>query len=173
MCALAGGIIAGSCAQLMVHPSIGIVLGGCMGIGSVLLSRVWEALQRAMPRFLWDTSGVFFLHGVAGLISAVIGAIVTGSYQAEGVRDGIHGVPFFQVFGAENEEQAQAQWATMFISLGIAFGGGLFTGLAMRYLPGLRHRSLKEVPNFTDHRDWKTPRDFVSIITASQLKGSK
>lgn len=122
---LAGGVAIGSAADIIATPCgsmiIGFIAGAISAIGFAYLS---PFVKKHL--ILHDTCGVINLHGIPGIIGALVSAIVAsrlditfgdnlaGGYPAQAART--------------PQEQAGYQLAGLGVALGISIGGGLITG---------------------------------------------
>lgn len=134
---LAGGVAMGSSASMAVYS------GGALGIGCLagLLSCVgYNFVQPALERRikLHDTCGVHNLHGMPGVLGALISAIVAGV----GANADVYGSQLADNFpaGYSAGKQAGIQIASLVTTLAIAIVGGSLTGLIIRPLSySVRH----------------------------------
>jgi ammonium transporter Rh len=122
---LAGGVAIGSAADLVVTPAgsmiAGFIVGSISAFGFAYLNTY---VKKAIK--LHDTCGVLNLHGIPGVIGALISAIV--AYRA-GDNYGSNLPIVYPLQAARTpQEQAGYQLAGLALCLGIAIGGGLFTG---------------------------------------------
>jgi ammonia channel protein AmtB len=109
---------------------------------------------------MYDTNGVLYLHGFTGILGAVAGMIATGVAKIRWSDTGhrILGLDFSYIFYQEYHKQAEYQIAVMAISLGFGVIWGIVTGLVIRYFKWFKSR---HEPNFSDTRDYWTPKDFT------------
>ena len=128
---LAGGVAMGSSASMAVYP------GGALGIGCLagLLSCVgYNFVQPFLERRikLHDTCGVHNLHGMPGILGALISAIVAGV----GANADVYGSQLADNFpaGYSAGKQAGIQIASLVTTLAIAIIGGTLTGFIIRPL---------------------------------------
>ena len=122
---LAGGVAIGSAADLVVTPAgsmvAGFIVGGISAFGFAYLSAFVKKHLN-----LHDSCGVLNLHGIPGVIGAIISAIVASRVDQ---TYGDNLANQFPLQAARTpDEQAGYQLAGLGVCLGIAIGGGLFTG---------------------------------------------
>jgi len=152
---LAGGVVVGATADLMMSPvgalAAGTVAGGVSVLGFTYLSPLLSSRLR-----LHDSAGVHNLHGIPGLISALLSVI----YSALATEE-TYGPSLYSIFplrapeeGSEELErlrlispelkasvgrsaggQALAQLAATGVTLVFAVVGGLVTGFILRLGP--------------------------------------
>lgn len=128
---LAGGVAMGSSTSMAVYP------GGALGIGCLagLLSCVgYNYVQPALERRLrlHDTCGVHNLHGMPGVLGALVSAVVAGV----GATADVYGSQLADNFpaGYSAGKQAGIQVASIVNTLVVAIVGGSLTGLIIRPL---------------------------------------
>jgi len=128
---LAGGVAMGSSASMAVYP------GGAIGIGCLagLLSCVgYNYVQPFLEKKikLHDTCGVNNLHGMPGILGALISAVVAGA----NANSEYYGSELLANFPAEYtaSKQAGIQIASIVNTVVFAIVGGLLTGLIIRPL---------------------------------------
>jgi len=128
---LAGGVAMGSSASMAVYP------GGALGIGCLagLLScfgynYIQPALEKKIK--LHDTCGVNNLHGMPGIIGALISAVVAGV----GADSEVYGSQLADNFpaGYTPGKQGGIQVLSIVNTVVIAIIGGLLTGMIIRPL---------------------------------------
>lgn len=114
---LAGGVAMGTSASMPVAPFGALIIGGVAGVLSVCgYSYIKPALANAIN--LHDTCGVHNLHGMPAILAAVASVIRCAS--------GYYIDPFTSA-----QQMALSQLACLGITLGIAIGGGIITGMVM------------------------------------------
>nr|CAD7427515.1 unnamed protein product [Timema monikensis] len=74
---LAGGVAVGTVCDLMIHPFGAVLIGMLAGVVSVLGYRFLQPYLLSLIH-LHDTCGVNNLHGIPGVMSGVMGAVVAG-----------------------------------------------------------------------------------------------
>lgn len=90
---LAGGVAAGSAADMVLHPSVALLVGAVSGTVSVFgFSTIQGFLERTTGEMtsshvithsigIHDTCGILNLHGLPGVIGAVVSMIATAATQ--------------------------------------------------------------------------------------------
>jgi len=128
---LAGGVAMGSSASMAVYP------GGAIGIGCIagLLScfgynYIQPFLEKRIK--LHDTCGVNNLHGMPGILGALISAVVA----AAGADSEVYGTQLADNFpaGYTAGKQGGIQVASIVNTVVIAIVGGILTGMIIRPL---------------------------------------
>ena len=123
--ALAGGVAVGSAADIIVQPMGAMIAGfitGCISAyGFAFISSFVKKHLR-----LHDTCGVLNLHGIPGVIGALISAIVAVR-AGDSFGDSLNSTYPFTT-GRTPQVQAGYQLAGLGICLGIAISTGLLTG---------------------------------------------
>eukprot|EP00961_Rhodomonas_salina_P103397 1391007-Rhodomonas_salina.1 len=128
---LAGGVAMGAAGDLVSAPAWAMFAGTCAGTVSTLgFKYIQPWLHDHIG--LHDTCGIHNLHGMPGIIGAIVSMIAV-----------------------ESSEQASKQVQAMFIALGFAIGGGVFTGFLMNLC-----QSIDEADMFKDDLYWETSRGY-------------
>merc|ERR1712063_142538 len=146
---LAGGVIMGIAAHLNLYPATaiacGMIAGGISTLGYVFLTP-------AMAHFLHlhDTCGVHNLHGMPGILGAVVSIFATlGISQNETGY-----IPEYE----HGKYQPLIQLAAIGITLGIAIAAGAATGLILLGLSFVRRIHKRDYYN--DREFWELPSDY-------------
>ena len=169
---LAGGVAVGSSSDLVIEPYGAILIGIAAGVLSVIgyvyvqpkLARIWG---------IDDTCGVHNLHGMPGILGAVMGGISAGQ-----ASENLYGQSIATVFPNRDPagkaytagEQAGVQFAALGITLCFAIVGGILTGLIIKmpcFLPPEAKKSgcctIGESNNrgywYKDEHYWEVPED--------------
>ncbi|CUF55100.1 ammonium transporter, putative, partial [Bodo saltans] len=150
---LAGGVAMGTAANMLCKPYGALMVGTAAGAVSTFGYR-W--LQPRLERWigLMDTCGVHNLHGMPGVVGALVGVLVTAAAKSEDYA--ATGFAWTDVWiNVETKEQSIQglvgfQFATLFCSWGIAVVGGVVTALFLRVVP---IENLSEF--FTDDAEWE------------------
>ncbi|TRY89455.1 hypothetical protein DNTS_016050 [Danionella cerebrum] len=131
--ALAGGVAVGTAGEMMLTPFGSMIVGFLAGTISVLGYKYLTPFLESKLK-IQDTCGINNLHGMPGILGAVVGA-VTASVASKDV----YGKGLERVFGEDahsNDWSAQTKGAFQAISLGVTLGmallGGLITGLILK-----------------------------------------
>ncbi|XP_059837620.1 ammonium transporter Rh type A-like [Hypanus sabinus] len=127
---LAGGVAAGTSADMMIFPYGGLLIGFIAGIVSTAGFKFLMPILASKLK-IHDTCGVHNLHGLPGIIGGLAG--VVGAAMANEELYGIGLTATFPEFGKRTAmQQAGYQAAGLGISLAVALFGGLITGLILR-----------------------------------------
>ena len=122
---LAGGVAVGSAADIIISPFGSMIAGFITGSISAFGFAYLSAFVKKHIK-LHDTCGVLNLHGIPGVIGALLSAIMA-SRAGDNFGDNL--ATNFPLQAARTpQEQAGYQLAGLGLCLGIAIGGGLFTG---------------------------------------------
>lgn len=171
---LAGGVAIGTAADMMIHPFGAMIVGSIAGVVSVLGYRfLTPFLHRKFG--IHDTCGVHNLHGLPGIVAAIVGAITAALatekeynyslYRQFPARAPMAGTPEFEEIkshfagihpgqGRTGAEQGGYQAAAMAMTLVVAIGGGLVTGMILR-LPIFGKVQKEHL--FNDALSWELP----------------
>lgn len=181
---LAGGVAIGTAADMMIHPFGAMIVGTIAGTISVLGYRfLTPAINRKMG--IHDTCGVHNLHGMPGMLAAIVGAVTAAcatehDYSYSLYRQFPARTPLFNTtefleikshvpellpgLGRSASEQGGYQFASVCVTLAIALSGGVVTGGILR-LP-----FFGRVPRdhlFDDHQFWELPQSDPELAVGS------
>nr|UQS87548.1 ammonium transporter Rh type B [Rhamdia quelen] len=129
--ALAGGVAVGTAGEMMLTPFGSMIVGFLAGTISVLgykyLSPVLESKLK-----IQDTCGVHNLHGMPGVLGAIVGAVT-----AAVASDAVYGKGLENVFPSISQDytassQAIMQIVSLAVTLGMALIGGLIVGFILK-----------------------------------------
>ena len=123
---LAGGVAVGSAADIIISPAGSMIAGFISGSISAFGFAYLSAFVKKHIK-LHDTCGVLNLHGIPGIMGALISAIIayrTGSTFGADLQN----IYPYQALNRTPEEQAGYQLAGLGVCLGLAIGGGMLTG---------------------------------------------
>lgn len=127
---LAGGVAAGTSADMMIFPYGSLVIGFIAGIVSTIGFKYLTPLLASKAK-LHDTCGVHNLHGLPGIIGGLAGIVGAGM-----ASDALYGNGLYETFPERRQRtamvQAGYQAAGLGTSLAIAIIGGLITGFILR-----------------------------------------
>ncbi|KAK3605478.1 hypothetical protein CHS0354_001463 [Potamilus streckersoni] len=172
---LAGGVAVGTTAHMVLHPWGALLMGLAAGMLSTL---GFHFIQPFLLKYLriHDTCGVNNLHGMPGILAGVAGSIVAALASAD-----VWGNSRFDVFpqmvppantteleslnsnsvtnytaglGRSAGEQGAYQIAALGVTLAMAIGSGIFTGLVLK-IPIFNEPQEHEL--FDDHHWWNVP----------------
>jgi ammonium transporter Rh len=128
---IAGGVMIGACADILVAPGIAIIIGAIAGIVSAIGFAYLSAALRDSIN-LHDTCGVHNLHGIPGFLGGITGAITAATAQSVYTNPIAATIMFPEIkqFGVSRtfKEQGGYQLAALFTTMGIALLGGAFSG---------------------------------------------
>jgi len=132
---LAGGVAVGASADMMLTPGGAVMVGALAGVLSTL------GFQYVQPFLLeklkvHDSCGVNNLHGMPGLLGAIISVIMAGIASPDSYDQFSGDLPegersMSEVFLAAPNQQAVNQLLALLVTLATACVGGLLTGLLM------------------------------------------
>jgi len=155
---LAGGVAIGSAANLLVvSPAQALAVGIASGILSVIgYTVIQPKLQDAIG--LHDTCGVNNLHGMPGILAAIVSAIAcvtSGRDQFKSLKEqeAVYGARKIDTPDERSAaEQAGYQILCMLVCLTIAILSGMICGMAVKFVD-----SLGEKEAFVDSALWEVP----------------
>eukprot|EP00698_Gefionella_okellyi_P017441 TRINITY_DN509_c0_g1_i1.p1 TRINITY_DN509_c0_g1~~TRINITY_DN509_c0_g1_i1.p1 ORF type:complete len:517 (-),score=81.74 TRINITY_DN509_c0_g1_i1:855-2297(-) len=147
---LAGGVAAGSAADMILGPGPAMAVGMAAALVSTLGFAFVQPFLEKHTR-IRDTCGVHNLHGMPALLGGVTAALA--SWYASTHYDE-YGISVYAAFFKQGGMQVAYQFAAIGVSLGFGLVGGALTGVIVR--------ALTSTPNklFTDAEYWETPEDF-------------
>jgi ammonium transporter Rh len=163
---LAGGVAIGTGADSMVGPAGALTVGAIAGIlsvvGYVYISPVLEGKLK-----IHDTCGVHNLHGMPGVLGAVVGAIAAGSATASVYGDDQLSSVYGIGSGARSAgEQMGYQLLALVVTLSIAMVGGALTGCIMSLVPGSAEYG-------EDAKNWTIEEESAPLTHAEPVSVSK
>ncbi|GAA6103609.1 ammonium transporter Rh type B [Tachysurus ichikawai] len=129
--ALAGGVAVGTAGEMMLTPFGSMIVGFLAGTISVLgykyLSPVLESKLK-----IQDTCGVHNLHGMPGVLGAVVGSITAAAASTSVYGNGMADVfpDITKDYTVSN--QAVMQIISLAVTLGMALLGGLIVGFILK-----------------------------------------
>eukprot|EP01117_Protostelium_nocturnum_P013044 TRINITY_DN4839_c0_g1_i1.p1 TRINITY_DN4839_c0_g1~~TRINITY_DN4839_c0_g1_i1.p1 ORF type:complete len:795 (-),score=289.99 TRINITY_DN4839_c0_g1_i1:45-2387(-) len=157
---LAGGVAAGSAADMVLHPAVALLIGIVAGTVSVFgFSRLQSFVEQKFG--IHDTCGVLNLHGLPGIIGAIVSVIAAAATGPAFYSD--EQLLFVQPGRSDRDAQTQARYqlAFLIITLAIAIITGALSAILLSRLSPPRkffndddafevpHR---EIPYYFDHR---------------------
>ncbi|XP_062891396.1 ammonium transporter Rh type A-like [Mobula hypostoma] len=149
---LAGGVAAGTSADMMIFPYGGLLIGFIAGIVSTVGFKFLMPILASKLK-IHDTCGVHNLHGLPGLIGGLAGIIGAAMASKELYGEGLASTfPDFKTRSAM--QQAGYQAAGLGISVAVALVGGLITGFILR-IPIWGQPPDQNC--FDDHIYWEVP----------------
>lgn len=126
---IAGGVGVGTAAEMMLMPYgaliVGFICGAVSTLGFVYLTPFLESRLR-----IQDTCGIHNLHGIPGIIGAIVGA-VTAAYASP---DRDRGFVYSFGFHDEKDEKVQGRFQAfgLLLTLAMAMVGGTIMGLILK-----------------------------------------
>uniref|UniRef100_A0A8D0D2M6 Rh family B glycoprotein n=1 Tax=Sander lucioperca TaxID=283035 RepID=A0A8D0D2M6_SANLU len=130
--ALAGGVAAGTAGEMMLTPVGSMIVGFLAGIISVLgykyLSPILEEKLKVQ-----DTCGVHNLHGMPGVLGAIVGAVTAAVATTDVYGKGMEDVfPDVAKGDITASYQGVRQAISLAVTLGMALVGGLIVGFLLK-----------------------------------------
>ncbi|CAI9543511.1 unnamed protein product [Staurois parvus] len=130
--ALAGGVAVGTSAEMMLTPFGAMISGSLAGIVSVLGYKYLTPILDSKLK-IQDTCGVHNLHGMPGVLGAMIGSIVAFTATADVYGGGMDDVfPLIAEGSRTAHSQALYQSLALMVALAFALVGGLIVGFILR-----------------------------------------
>ncbi|XP_074836849.1 ammonium transporter Rh type B [Carettochelys insculpta] len=154
--ALAGGVVVGTSGEMMLTPFGAMIAGFLAGLISTLgfqfVSPILESRLKVR-----DTCGVHNLHGMPGVLGALLGALLATLATQDVYGDGMADVFPLVADGSRTAAyQGTCQLFALFITLGFAVIGGSLVGAALK-IKGLG--SPPDTQCFEDQVYWEVPED--------------
>ncbi|XP_040900341.1 ammonium transporter Rh type B [Toxotes jaculatrix] len=130
--ALAGGVAAGTAGEMMLTPFGSMIVGFLAGIISVLGFKYLSPILESKLK-IQDTCGVHNLHGMPGILGAVVGAVTAALATVDIYGDGMEDV-FPDVASGDITASFQGvrQAISLAVTLGMALLGGLIVGFILK-----------------------------------------
>ncbi|KAB5586879.1 hypothetical protein PHYPO_G00006510 [Pangasianodon hypophthalmus] len=130
--ALAGGVAVGTAGEMMLTPFGSMIVGFLAGTISVLGYKYLTPVLESKLK-IQDTCGVHNLHGMPGVMGAIVGSITAAAASASVYGNGMKEV-FPEVFNKNFTASTQAvmQIASLAVTLGMALIGGLIVGFILK-----------------------------------------
>uniref|UniRef100_A0A3P9JU39 Rh family, B glycoprotein (gene/pseudogene) n=1 Tax=Oryzias latipes TaxID=8090 RepID=A0A3P9JU39_ORYLA len=152
--ALAGGVAAGTAGEMMLTPFGSMIVGFLAGIISVLgFKYLTPILENKLK--IQDTCGIHNLHGMPGVLGAIVGAVTASLASREVYGEGLEKV-FPEVAGGYRTASYQGgvQAISLAVTLGMALFGGLIVGFILK-LPIFG--APRDTTCFEDSLYWEVP----------------
>ncbi|XP_076844586.1 ammonium transporter Rh type B [Brachyhypopomus gauderio] len=153
--ALAGGVALGTAGEMMITPFGSMIVGFSAGAISVLGYKYLTPFLESKLK-IQDTCGIHNLHGMPGILGAVVGAITSFAATKEHYGDGLKDVFPKVMSGTPVSTQAGMQALSLLVTLGIALLGGLIVGFILK-LP--IYGSPSDSQCFEDDVYWEIPKE--------------
>uniref|UniRef100_A0A8C6LTT4 Rh family B glycoprotein n=1 Tax=Nothobranchius furzeri TaxID=105023 RepID=A0A8C6LTT4_NOTFU len=129
--ALAGGVAVGTAGEMMLTPFGSMIVGFLAGIISVLGFKYLSPILEEKLK-IQDTCGVHNLHGMPGILGAIVGAVTASLATKEVYGNGLGRVFPDVADGREASYQGGIQAVSLAVTLGIALIGGLIVGFILK-----------------------------------------
>ncbi|XP_063803157.1 ammonium transporter Rh type B isoform X1 [Pseudophryne corroboree] len=154
--ALAGGVAVGTSAEMMLTPFGAMIAGSLAGIVSTLgYKYITPVLDSKLK--IQDTCGVHNLHGMPGILGALIGAIVALMATADIYGEGMSDVfPLIADTTRTPKSQAVYQALALLVALSFALVGGTVVGFIIK-IPIFG--SPADAECFDDSLYWEVPEE--------------
>lgn len=129
--ALAGGVAVGTAGEMMLTPFGSMIVGFLAGTISVLGYKYLTPVLESKLK-IQDTCGVHNLHGMPGVLGAIVGSITAATASSSIYGNGMADVfpEISKDFTASN--QAVMQIISLSVTLGMALIGGLIVGFILK-----------------------------------------
>ncbi|TNN01978.1 ammonium transporter Rh type B [Takifugu flavidus] len=130
--ALAGGVAVGTAGEMMLTPFGSMIVGFLAGVISVLGFKFLSPILEEKLK-IQDTCGIHNLHGMPGVLGAIVGAVTAALATTD-----VYGQGMADVFPAvadgtvDATKQGGIQALSLAITLGIAVLGGLIVGFVLK-----------------------------------------
>uniref|UniRef100_A0A8C8ZCJ8 Ammonium transporter Rh type B n=1 Tax=Prolemur simus TaxID=1328070 RepID=A0A8C8ZCJ8_PROSS len=152
--ALAGGVVVGTSSEMMLTPFGALAAGFLAGTVSTLGYKFFTPILESKFK-VQDTCGVHNLHGMPGILGALVGVLVAGLATHEAYGDGLKNVfPLIAEGQRSATSQAMHQLFGLFVTLMFASVGGGLGGLLLK-LPCLDYPSDSQC--YEDQVYWEVP----------------
>uniref|UniRef100_A0A8C6FUK1 Ammonium transporter Rh type B n=1 Tax=Moschus moschiferus TaxID=68415 RepID=A0A8C6FUK1_MOSMO len=163
--ALAGGVVVGTSAEMMLTPFGALAAGFLAGAISTLGYKFFTPILESKLK-VQDTCGVHNLHGMPGALGALLGVLVAGLATHEAYGDGLESVfPLIAEGQRSATSQAMHQLFGLFVTLTFASVGGGLGGLLLR-LPILD--SPPDSQCYEDQIYWEVPGEHEHLAQGSE-----
>lgn len=132
---LAGGVIIGSSADIIIFPWLSFFIGCCAGTISLLgFETIAPFLTKRIG--LQDTCGINNLHGMPGFLGGIISAAIAGTATYEYLGNSLYDLyPTIKMDGSGRSAGLQGcyQLAALTMVTSVAILTGLITGLILKF----------------------------------------
>jgi len=154
---LAGGVVMGVAADMILTPVGAIICGFCVGVISVIGYRFITPIM-SNKLGIQDICGVHNLHGMPGISSCIVGI-----FACLGATKTVYKAEYSTFIPLnDSNQQAGIQAASLFITLGIAIFGGTVCGILMKR--GWSMGGIIKSDFFNDRTFWSLPSDYDFVI---------
>ncbi|XP_030636914.1 ammonium transporter Rh type B [Chanos chanos] len=130
--ALAGGVAVGTAGEMMLTPFGSMIVGFLAGTVSVFGFRYLSPILEEKLK-IQDTCGVHNLHGMPGVLGAIVGSITAALATMDVYGEGMADVfPDIHSGAIDASQQGVRQIISLAVTLGIALFGGLIVGFILK-----------------------------------------
>ncbi|CAL8247761.1 unnamed protein product [Lota lota] len=130
--ALAGGVAIGTAGEMMLTPFGSMIVGFLAGVISVLGFKYLSPILEKKLK-IQDTCGVHNLHGMPGVLGAIVGAVTAAFATTEIYGGGMNDVfPDIASGQVQSSGQAGYQAISLLVTLGMALFGGIIVGFILK-----------------------------------------
>ncbi|XP_075396508.1 ammonium transporter Rh type B isoform X1 [Tenrec ecaudatus] len=152
--ALAGGVVVGTASEMLLTPFGALAAGFLAGTVSTLGYKFFTPILESKFK-IQDTCGVHNLHGMPGILGALLGVLVTALATHDAYGDGLESVfPLIAQGQRSATSQAVYQLGGLLVTLMFASVGAGLGGLLLK-LPFLDSPSDSQC--FDDQLYWESP----------------
>uniref|UniRef100_A0A8C2A842 Rh family, B glycoprotein (gene/pseudogene) n=1 Tax=Cyprinus carpio TaxID=7962 RepID=A0A8C2A842_CYPCA len=171
--ALAGGVAVGTAGEMMLTPFGSMIVGFLAGTISVLGYKYLTPVLESKLK-IQDTCGIHNLHGMPGVLGAVVGSVTAALASPEVYGHGLQRV-FADVETGKWNPQSKGgfQAISLAVTLGMALFGGLITGLILK-LP--IYGAPPDTQCFEDGLYWEVPgeeesqHELYEVATSNEVE---
>ncbi|XP_004714766.1 ammonium transporter Rh type B [Echinops telfairi] len=154
--ALAGGVVVGTASEMLLTPFGALAAGFLAGTVSTLGYKFFTPILESKFK-IQDTCGVHNLHGMPGILGALLGVLVTALATHDAYGDGLESVfPLIAQGQRSATSQAVHQLGGLLVTLMFASVGAGLGGLLLK-LPFLDSPSDSQC--FDDQLYWEVPEE--------------
>ena len=154
---LAGGVILGSTADIILQPWVAFFLGALAGVVTVLgFEYILPFVNNKLK--IQDSNGVLALHGINGILAGFISAVIAGTATIGRYPDDFSSLFPALALGRTPGTQGGYQLAALAVVISISIVTGVLTGL-------LLNLSIfqKVTTPFDDEEFWKFGDDYAVV----------
>lgn len=159
---LAGGVVIGATAGIILQPGASLAIGIAIGIISTL-GYHWLTPYLEKKIGLFDTCGVHNLHALPGLCGGLISAIAAASFYYPSATDAYPitatDFPYLSALTSTPYKQGGLQIVATFISIGLGIVTALIGGLFLRFIYSFNQKEF-----FTDAVYFEEAAEFIEEL---------
>ncbi|RNA27206.1 ammonium transporter Rh type C [Brachionus plicatilis] len=130
---LAGGVAIGAVADVLTRPVGSVIIGSFAGIVSTFGLKFLNPVLKKIRAH--DTTGMFAVHGLSGLLSAIAGGIIAAVATEDIINPNDENLVLSvgkTGLGRTSVQQGGFQILALVLTLGMSLAGGLFSGLLIK-----------------------------------------